>query len=153
MLHYGDLAWLRRNQRFGISPAKTQRPQRKLLSELGALRALAGGISESEMFCVVIRFTPGAQIFKQSSTEIRIFLIKTVLLGDLCVSAVRYPDFYALQRHGVHRVKFRNSNFRNSKFFDSVFFAIFVVRPDLKRIERLEHLELLELAQRGSSSL
>ena len=41
-----------RNQRFGISPAKTQRPQRKLLSELGALRALAGGISESEMFCV-----------------------------------------------------------------------------------------------------
>ena len=44
-----SLARQSRNQRFGISPAKTQRPQRKSLSELGALRALAGGISESEM--------------------------------------------------------------------------------------------------------
>ena len=58
-----------RNQRFGISPAKTQRPQRKLLSELGALRALAGGISESEMFCVVIRFARGAQILKHSNAK------------------------------------------------------------------------------------
>jgi hypothetical protein len=58
-----------RNQRFGISPAKTQRPQRKLLSELGVLRALAGGISESEMFCVVIRFAHGAQILKHSNTK------------------------------------------------------------------------------------
>ena len=40
-------------QILGISPAKTQRPQRKkILSELGVLGALAGGISESEMLRV-----------------------------------------------------------------------------------------------------
>jgi hypothetical protein len=65
-----DLARQSRNRRFGISPAKTQRPQRKLLSELGALRALAGEISESEMFCVVIRFARGAQILKHHEDRI-----------------------------------------------------------------------------------
>jgi hypothetical protein len=38
-----------RNQRIGVSPAKTQRPQRKDRSELGVLGALAGVKSESEM--------------------------------------------------------------------------------------------------------
>ena len=74
-----------RNQRFGISPAKTQRPQRKLLSELGALRALAGGISESEMFCVVIRFARGAQILKHSNAKdakTPAFILPHIFVGE-----------------------------------------------------------------------
>src|SRR5262249_37333873 len=68
--------------KLGISPAKTQRPQRQLLSELGALRALAGGISESEVFCVVIRFAPGAQILKRScSLRLNVFFLRSLGFG------------------------------------------------------------------------
>ena len=50
-------------------PQRRKGRKRKLLSELGVLRALAGGISESEMFCAVIRFARGAQILKHSNTK------------------------------------------------------------------------------------
>ncbi len=43
------------------------------LSELGVLRALAGGISESEMF-MYRKFAQAAKIFKHSSTEIGVFV-------------------------------------------------------------------------------
>jgi hypothetical protein len=71
-IHHRDLARQSRNQKnrnISRKAAKAAKKKKNYLSELGVLRALAGEISESEMFHVSEKFGHAAKTFKHSSTE------------------------------------------------------------------------------------
>ena len=58
-----------KNPNISRKDAKAAKKKKQYLSELGVLRALAGGISESEMFEGIGKFASVAKTFKHSSAS------------------------------------------------------------------------------------
>jgi hypothetical protein len=58
------LARQSRNRRFGISPAKNAKAAKKIVIRTWRSSRVGGRNLESEMFCLVIKISRGAQILK-----------------------------------------------------------------------------------------
>jgi len=69
--------------------AKVAKKNKKYLSELGVLRALAGGISESEMFHLSENLRKLRKLLRIAVQRLEYFLIKRSLLCALSASALK----------------------------------------------------------------